>query len=117
MRVDMKDLKKIKDTTNLFIDKEASDGIVGRYFDRETTRMLSFIFSWGEGWEHLSVSMPRKCPTWEQMCRMKDIFWRDDEVCVEYHPRRSDYVNIHPFCLHIWKPINKVIPTPPKILV
>lgn len=48
----MKDLKKIKDTTNLFIDKEA-----------------------------------------------------------------SDYVNIHPYCLHIWKPINQEIPTPPRILV
>ena len=48
---------------------------------------------------------------------MKDIFWGEDEVCVEYHPKREDYVNMHPHCLHIWKPIGVEIPTPPSILV
>lgn len=113
----MKDLKKIKETINLFIDKESFDGVIGRYFDKDANKMLDFIFSWGEGWEHLSVSTPRKCPSWDQMCKMKDIFWNDDEVCIEYHPRKSDYVNMHPFCLHIWKPINEEIPTPPRILI
>lgn len=113
----MKELKKIKDTTNLFIDKENFDGIMGRYFNREDTKMYTFVFSWGGGWEHLSVSLPHKTPSWDTMCIMKNIFWEDDEVCVEYHPRRMDYVNLHQHCLHIWRPIDKELPTPPKIYV
>ena len=113
----MKDLKKIKETTNLLIDQETDDGIIGRYFNKEDNKMYTYVFSWGGGWEHLSVSRPNKTPSWDIMCMMKDIFWNDDEVCIEYHPRKSDYVNFHQHCLHIWKPINEKLPTPPKIYV
>jgi len=30
---------------------------------------------------------------------------------------KKDYVNNHNYCLHIWKPINQEIPTPPSIMV
>ena len=78
---------------------------------------LAFIFSFGMGWEHLSVSKHRQLPTWDELCYMKRIFWDDDECCVQYFPAASEYVNNHPNCLHIWKPIGIEIPTPPKILV
>ena len=48
---------------------------------------------------------------------MKDIFWRDDEVCMQLHPAKEDYVNNMRFCLHIWKPINQEIPKPPNTMV
>lgn len=51
------------------------------------------------------------------MCFMKDIFWNEDEVCMQIHPKKENYVNIMPYCLHIWRPINKEIPTPPNIMV
>ena len=35
-----------------------------------------------------------------------------EEICVEYHPKKSEYVNNHPYCLHIWKPIDVELPTP-----
>lgn len=73
--------------------------------------------SWGAGFEHCSVSMPTRCPSWEQMCAIKDAFWNDDEVCMQLHPAKKNYVNNHPYCLHIWKPINEKIPLPPTILV
>ena len=76
-----------------------------------------FIFSWGCGFEHLSVSTPIKTPTWDQMCFMKDIFWKDDEVCMQIHPKKENYVNNMQYCLHIWRPIDKEIPTPPNIMV
>ena len=31
-----------------------------------------------KGWEHVSVSLPDRCPTWEEMCRVKDLFWDAD---------------------------------------
>ena len=75
------------------------------------------IFTSSLGWEHASVSQNNKTPTWDIMCRVKDIFWNDDECCVEYHPKKEDYVNMHEHCLHIWKPIGVELPTPPSIMI
>lgn len=67
-------------------------------------------------WEHVSVSLPRqrRCPTWPEMCFIKDLFWDEEETVIQYHPKKSDYVNIHPFVLHLWKPAHIAIPMPPK---
>ena len=114
----MKSLEDIRKTRNLFITAETeNDGLGGYYFDSISGRKLNFIFSYQLGWEHLSVSMPSRTPSWDQMCRMKDIFWEKDEACVEYHPKEEDYVNMHKHCLHIWKPTEEKLPTPPHILV
>ena len=71
----------------------------------------------GGGWDHVSVSHKKRCPTWEEMCVIKEIFFFPEECCCEYHPAESDYVNVHPFCLHIWKPQDVELPTPPKLFV
>ena len=124
----MRDIEEIKKTSGLVIKKEGIDGLAGTVFPIEYRKgkvkvnqnideALQFIFSKGLEWEHLSVSTPVKTPTWEQMCKMKEIFWGDDEVCMELHPKKEEYVNMHPYCLHIWKPIGVEIPTPPSILV
>lgn len=114
----MKLIEDIRKTPNLFIEAETeNDGMGGKYYDKQTGKWLNFIFSYQLGWEHLSVSMPSKTPSWDQMCIMKDIFWSEDEACVEYHPRKEDYVNNHQHCLHIWKPVEETLPLPPSILV
>lgn len=114
----MKSIKEIKKTSNLFIEAETeNDGMGGRYYEKQSGKWLNFIFSYQLGWEHLSISMPNKTPSWEQMCIMKDIFWDKDECCVQYHPKEEDYVNMHQHCLHIWKPIEEKLPIPPSILV
>lgn len=28
-----------------------------------------------QGWDHVSVSLPNRCPTWEEMCKVKDLFF------------------------------------------
>jgi hypothetical protein len=78
---------------------------------------FAFILSWGDGWEHLSVSRRHRCPTWEEMCLFKDLFWRGDEAVMQLHPAQSEYVNVHPFCLHLWRPTDQPIPMPPKSMV
>lgn len=114
----MKPISEIKKTPNLVIRAEApNEGIGGYYYDRISDKRLNFIFSCQLGWEHLSVSMPNKTPNWDQMCRMKDIFWGEDEACVQYHPKKEDYVNNHEHCLHIWKPVDYELPTPPSLMV
>ena len=68
----------------------------------------------GDPWEHVSVSSPFGCPTWAEMVWVKDLFWHADECVIEYHPPKSDYVNVHPNVLHMWRPVGVAIPMPPK---
>lgn len=56
-----------------------------------------------EGWEHVSVSTPRRTPNWQEMCFVKDLFWGEDETVIQFHPPRSEYINQHPHCLHLWR--------------
>ena len=77
------------------------------------------IASDGMGWEHVSVSMENveRCPKWNEMCKIKDMFFEENEVVMQLHPKKSEYVNNHNYCLHLWKPLQDKIPTPPPILV
>ena len=54
-------------------------------------------------WEHVSVSLPNRIPTWTEMCFVKELFWDDSETVLQFHPPKSEYVNDMPFCLHLWK--------------
>lgn len=118
----MKQIKEIFENKRLsfieFVRNTSNECIIAGFtIDPKTNKRLNFKFSKANSWEHLSVSIPNKCPSWEQMCFMKEQFWEDDEACVEYHPKKEDYVNNHNYCLHIWRPYNAELPTPPSILV
>lgn len=78
---------------------------------------LHVIASDGAGWEHVSVSRTDRCPTWDEMCQIKDIFWDDEDCVIQFHPPRSEYVNCHPYCLHLWSPVGENILVPASILV
>lgn len=69
------------------------------------------------GWEHVSVSTTRRCPNWIEMNFIKDLFWDDEDCVMQLHPPKSEYVNNHPFCLHLWRPIDQSIPRPQSALV
>lgn len=113
----MRKLEDIKKNGYLKIKKEGQDGFGGTFYDKKSRCNLNFIMSWGAGWEHCSVSIPTRCPTWDQMCAIKELFWNDDEECMQLHPAKKDYINNMPYCLHIWRPINEKIPMPPSIMV
>jgi hypothetical protein len=51
----------------------------------------------GEPWEHVSVSTPTRCPSWEEMCWVKDVFFSGEETVVQLHPPKSKYVNDNPY--------------------
>jgi len=79
----------------------------------------------GVEWEHVSIRAVKNfngkwkdlIPTWAEMCFIKQLFWDDEDVVMQLHPRKSDYVNIHESVLHLWRPKTIEIPTPPKIVV
>jgi hypothetical protein len=69
-----------------------------------------------QGWEHVSVSLKHRTPNWQEMAFVKDLFWNDDECVVQFHPPKSEYVNHHPNCLHLWRHKDGHKP-PPQLLV
>lgn len=81
------------------------------------------IASDGEGWEHVSVHIhlnstnEKVTPEWEEMCHIKDLFWSDEDCVIQYHPPKSEYVNNHEHCLHLWRPIGVELPLPKSIMV
>ena len=59
-----------------------------------------------DGWEHVSVSRDDcKPPTWEQMCKVKETFWNDDEVVLQFHSRRDEGIG-EIETLHLWRPVS-----------
>lgn len=94
------------------------------YFPRAGNTQLICIASPGTDeipWEHVSCRIASykgdRCCTWMEMCEVKSLFWEPEECVVQYHPPESDYVNNHPFVLHLWRPIGIEIPRPPSIAV
>jgi hypothetical protein len=74
----------------------------------------------GTGWCHVSVSLigwEGKCPSWDEMCVVKDLFFDKEECVVQFHAPESKHVNIHPGCLHLWKKDGEDFPMPPKVCV
>lgn len=73
----------------------------------------------GMGWKHLSVTNAQRkvLPTWGAMARLKDLFYGDDEWACQFFPAKDDYINDHPFCLHIWMPLDEPLPHPSIALV
>ena len=78
---------------------------------------LLVIASKHAGWDHISVSRQFRAPNWSEMELIKRMFFEDHEVAMQLHVAIADHKNIHPHCLHIWRPHHQEIPLPPKEFV
>jgi len=81
---------------------------------------LICIASDGFGWEHVSTStLLNRTPTWDEMQFIKEQFWDDDDLVIQFHPPKSDYVNNHPYTLHLWRKFgtNDFCQRPPNFMV
>ena len=112
----MKTFEEIKKNPKLEIISTGMDGGCG-ILHMTGLRHCTVIWTFGGGWEHVSICPRNRLPEWDEMCTVKDMFWNDDECVVQYHPPKTEYVNNMPNCLHLWKPINHEIPMPPSIMV
>jgi len=100
------------------------DGMQGAFFPVVNSVRLKVLASdgrdWkecglpGVPWEHVSVSLPDRCPTWDEMDAVKRLFWDDSETVVQFHVARSEHINTHDYCLHLWRRSDGRIPQPPK---
>ena len=68
---------------------------------------LRVIESWnkeldGKTWHHVSVSRKSRLPSYEDLCFVKKVFIGEDKTAYQIFAKKSDHVNIHPYCLHLW---------------
>jgi hypothetical protein len=56
----------------------------------------------GHGWDHVSISRPRRTPNWPEMEHVRKLFALPDETWVQFHMPAREHVNLHPNCLHLW---------------
>lgn len=78
---------------------------------------LRVIASTSGGWDHVSVSLPARTPTWEEMEFIKRLFFRENETAMQLHVPPAEHINHHPHCLHLWRPQTLAIPRPPKEMI
>jgi hypothetical protein len=111
------DLERYRQTKGTW--KSSPGKPFGLFYVPFRTAMLKVIACDGleTGWDHVSVSLPNRCPNWEEMCHVKSLFWDDEDTVMQFHPPKSEYVNNHPYCLHLWRPVGKAVELPPSILV
>lgn len=94
-----------------------SADIEGWYLVPYHGHTLKVIASSGLGWDHVSVSLAKRCPTHEEMEHIRELFFRDDECVMLLSVPRAEHKNLHPFCLHMWRPQEAEIPRPPSDMV
>ena len=109
-----REIQRIKALLPLHVSDDGGNGILQI---KPTGESMLVVWSFGCGWDHVSVSYANRTPTWDEMCVVKDMFFRKDEVVVEYHPAADEYVNQHPHCLHLFRPQEETVPTPPYWMV
>ena len=54
------------------------------------------------GW-HVSVSHPSRVPSWDEMRTAREAMTPDEVTMAILFPPRSEYVNVHERCLHLWQ--------------
>lgn len=111
--------KELSERKDFSILRKGFDGGMGE-FTKGNLKGMTVIWSYASGWDHISIDGKKRLPDWNEMCMLKDMFFEDNECCVQYYPPKSEYVNNAKYCLHIWKPIEKYIgklPIPDSLLV
>ncbi len=84
-------------------------------------RSFKVIASTDEEWEHVIVSLwsvrGKISPGWEDMNIIKKMFFDPGEQVVQYDPINMEYIQKHPYCIHLWRATRENIPSPPTDFV
>lgn len=59
----------------------------------------------GMDWLHVSASRRSRCPSYEDLARMKRDFIGEDLPAYQVFPKASEHRSLHPYALHLWAPL------------
>jgi hypothetical protein len=60
-------------------------------------------------WKHASISLKHRYPTWDEILDVRYTFFAETEEVVQVLPPKSEYINIHKNCFHLWCPVGRRI--------
>lgn len=78
------------------------DGAMYRKRTGPTVIMSASVCLDNKCWLHVSTSTPTRLPTWCELIEVKDIFIGPKRKAIQVFPSRAEYVNQHPYALHLW---------------
>ena len=111
-------LEKFRVLNNIGINSmyvpQKEGSIEGFFIIQYGKRKLAVICGVGEGWDHVSVSLRYRCPTWEEMNWIRNLFFEREETVIQIHPPLSKYINFGENVLHLWRPWDMEITLPPR---
>lgn len=64
---------------------------------------LRAIRSQDDGRWHLSVSCADRLPSWSELGQARDALLPPDVWLCQPYPPRAYWMNVHPFCLHLYE--------------
>lgn len=113
----MKTIDEILESKRVVIIRKSFDGFQAMIHIRGWQGTIQA--SWDAGWDHVSVAPLKRnyIPSWEDMCAIKEVFFKDDESVIQIHPPKDEYVNNMPNCLHLWRANDKEMILPPSFMV
>lgn len=56
----------------------------------------------GKKWLHLSVSRANRVPSYDDLTKVKRMFFGEEAKAIFIFAPESEHINIHPFVLHLW---------------
>lgn len=56
----------------------------------------------GKRWLHVSLARPDFMPSYEDVKLVKELFIGEENKAIQVFPPKSEHVNIHVHCLHLW---------------
>ena len=96
----MENFKKIKSPS-----PEIMDCFVHRLVPLTVMHSISTVKD-GSLWNHISVSYPSRVPSWIELMKVKNEFLGEEVEAYQVLPKKSDHINIHKYCLHLWAPVD-----------
>lgn len=95
----------------------------GKFHIHERGIIYEVLVSQVFGWEHFSAvaiakdkfGLYLRIPNPDEMDMLREKFFNEDEMTIEVHPKKDDYVNINPYALHLWRRYDTELPTPPQV--
>lgn len=74
------------------------------------------------GWDHVSAHIIsvesgalNRTPNNEEMQFLRNLFFEDEEVVLEFHPAKKDYINNHSYVLHMWRSTDNIFSFPKQV--
>lgn len=77
------------------------------YLRRDNMKLIFRVEQQSDGdWIHVSFSRRERIPSWQDVRHVKDHFIGRSRKAVIVLPPEDEYVNDHPYCLHLWSRVD-----------